>query len=65
MEEARMKIWSAVALAMLLSLGSAHADVLQTAFDAVNARLKIDGGGLVLIRRRADTLLTPMTTGSS
>jgi hypothetical protein len=43
-----MKIWSHAVLAMLLSVGAAHADVLNTAFDALNARLKIDGGGLVL-----------------
>jgi hypothetical protein len=45
-----MKIWGAVAFAMLLSVGSAYAEVLQTAFDALNASLKIDGGGLVLFQ---------------
>jgi hypothetical protein len=35
-----MKIWGAVAFSILLSVGSAHADVLQTAFNALNARLK-------------------------
>ena len=54
-----MKIWSSAALAMLLSVGSAHADVLQTAFDALNARLKTDGGGLVLYQASCRHPLDP------
>lgn len=54
-----MKIWSAAALAMLLFVGSAHADVLQTAFDALNARLKTDGGGLVLYQASCRHPLDP------
>jgi len=54
-----MKIWCAVALTMLLPLSSAHADVLQTAFDAVNARLKFQGGGLVLFHASCHHPLDP------
>lgn len=54
-----MKIWSSAALAVLLSVGSAHADVLQTAFDALNTRLKTDGGGLVLYQASCRHPLDP------
>jgi len=43
-----MKVWVAAALALLLSVGTARADQLQAAFDAVGAILKKDGGGLAL-----------------
>jgi hypothetical protein len=54
-----MKIWSATALAMLLSVGSAHADMLQTAFDALNGMLKVCGGGLVLYQASCHQPLDP------
>jgi hypothetical protein len=44
-----MRLWVAAVLAILLPMTAARADVLQTAFDALNARLKSDGG-LVLFQ---------------
>lgn len=38
-----MRLWLA-AFVILFSAGAAHADVLQSAFDAVDASLKSDGG---------------------
>ena len=54
-----MKLWCAVGFGMLLSAGSAQADVLQTAFDALNARLRVDGGGLVLFQASCRRPLDP------
>ena len=44
---------------LLLSGGPAHADVLQTAFDLLNARLRINGGGLVLYQASCRHPLDP------
>jgi hypothetical protein len=54
-----MRIWGAVGFGIMLSIGCAHADVLQTAFDALNARLKTDGGGLVLFQASCRRPLDP------
>lgn len=54
-----MKIWSAIPLAMLLSVGAAHADVLQTAFDALNATLKFGRSGLLLYQASCHHPLDP------
>ena len=54
-----MKTCCAAAVALLLSAGSAYADVLQTAFDAVNSMLKFQGGGLVLFQSSCHHPLDP------
>jgi hypothetical protein len=56
---ADMKTWAAAILLTLVSAGAAHADVLQSAFDAVNGMLKIGGGGLVLYQGSCRKPLDP------
>jgi hypothetical protein len=53
-----MRAWAA-AVVILLSAGGARADVLQTAFDAVNARLKTSDRGLVLYQASCRHPLDP------
>jgi hypothetical protein len=54
-----MRVWLVAALVLLLSAAGARADVLQTAFDALNARLKSDGGGLVVYQAACRHPLDP------
>jgi hypothetical protein len=53
-----MRLWAA-AVVLLLSAGGAGADVLQTAFDAVDTMLKFHGGGLVLFQAACQRPLSP------